>query len=1179
MPAKAETLTVYNGTATNQYVPIEGYWADNFLKCEFVIPSSQLSDMTGGTITQLTWYMNSATNRSWGSANFQVFIKEVSSASISAFSGTTGAMMVYEGPLDGSQSTTLTINFSNFYLYDGGNLLIGVYNTAKGSFTTQTLGNFYGETVSGASVQGHNSSSLNNVSPTQQNFIPKTTFTYTPSSTPVYYPPKNLTVSNIGTNEATVTWTPGGNETSWNVEYKKSIDTNWISAGSVIEPSIILDGLVGNTDYDVRVQADYGDNNLSGWVSNSFKTYRCDDMGIITYSLSDSYGDGWNSASINVVDAATNEVIETLTIPSGGNSVTGAIGICPGETYSFVWISGSYDSECSFTIKDPYGEDIYVGNAPSSGQFAIYTYELTTTPKLTVSPTSLSFFAEPGQSDIKSFTLTGKNLTDDITATITGANGEFTAPTTISKEDAMSSNGTSIDVAFVAPQDYGTITGTLTLTSGDMSATVDLKGTSCSGFAQVTLTAGDLWGDGSGYQMLLDADATAYGTIIPTSGNLTSSGDAPASTYAEFEFKIPENADGSLTTSNIVVDNSVTILIPAGTYDWCIVNPTPGDKIYFASDNGNITSRFDNFEFEAGKTYEFIISREGTGDKVDLNPVTTPTNLIAEPGSTFADISWSPGANNELWNLRWRRYVEDISEEVIFFEGFENGLDAWTLVNTDGDNYNWQVVDPQTAFSNEELPRFEGSYCVMTRSYAGSALSPDQWMISPEIEDLGGTLRYYIMDDGAGWTETYRIYVSTSGTNISDFEPVTDDLLSPNLADWTEQTVDLSTYAGQSGHIAFRHYNCTDRDFMFIDAISLTKTNEFPWNYVNNVTSTYTIEDLIPETDYEVQVQGGHRFALSDWTASSYFTTLMKSTSLADIETANVNGRYLVEDQLVAVEYRTVGENDVYLWCKDQGDASINATSATGDQIDFLLNDAEAQNGRPWDQSNWVILKLTGSAGLALADQAKGHYIKEKTIIGTYDAAEGSIVVDGVFTVEDGDASYTKNVYCTSNFIEANLGQPGAQTGQNDQYYFFMNPKIQEVCHITYAMWDGTKFTVPSNSGFTGELTIDMAYNTNADGTPIPEPTLVEGTSYHFDAIVSKSMSKAGGYVVYPANLTGGDENIATAINTVSVNGEVIGVEYVNSLGMTSKTPFQGVNIVVTRYSDGSKTTEKKVFK
>lgn len=74
------------------------------------------------------------------------------------------------------------------------------------------------------------------------------------------------------------------------------------------------------------------------------------------------------------------------------------------------------------------------------------------------------------------------------------------------------------------------------------------------GNCTVTLTAEDVWGDGSGYQMLIDADATAYGTIIPEEGALTSGGDVSESVYDEFEYKIPENADGALTTSNIVTD-------------------------------------------------------------------------------------------------------------------------------------------------------------------------------------------------------------------------------------------------------------------------------------------------------------------------------------------------------------------------------------------------------------------------------------------------------------------------------------------------------------------------------------------------------------------------------------------------------------------------------------------------
>ncbi len=147
----------------------------------------------------------------------------------------------------------------------------------------------------------------------------------------------------------------------------------------------------------------------------------------------------------------------------------------------------------------------------------------------------------------------------------------------------------------------------------------------------------DVWGDGSGYQMLLDADATAYGTIIPESGGLTSSGDAPAGTYDQFEYKIPVNADGSCTTQNIIVTGEIAIEIPAGTYDWCITNPTPGDRIWIASSNGNIPGRYDDFEFEGGNTYTFTVTIGGQNDQVNLEvteggtPVDTPPPIPPSP--------------------------------------------------------------------------------------------------------------------------------------------------------------------------------------------------------------------------------------------------------------------------------------------------------------------------------------------------------------------------------------------------------------------------------------------------------------------------------------------------------------------------------------------------------------------
>jgi hypothetical protein len=169
---RADELTVHDGTATNGFVPVYGYYADAYLKCEMVYPASELSAMNGAQISSLKFYATQ-TDVSWGVANFQVFVTEVASEQISDFAGP--GTMVYEGVLSIAGGEML-VNFTTPYAYNGGNLLIGIYNTVTGTYVTST---WQGESVSGASVQGYSYSSLGAISATQRNFLPKTTFTYT----------------------------------------------------------------------------------------------------------------------------------------------------------------------------------------------------------------------------------------------------------------------------------------------------------------------------------------------------------------------------------------------------------------------------------------------------------------------------------------------------------------------------------------------------------------------------------------------------------------------------------------------------------------------------------------------------------------------------------------------------------------------------------------------------------------------------------------------------------------------------------------------------------------------------------------------------------------------------------------------------------------------------------------
>lgn len=151
------------------------------------------------------------------------------------------------------------------------------------------------------------------------------------------------------------------------------------------------------------------------------------------------------------------------------------------------------------------------------------------------------------------------------------------------------------------------------------------------GDAVIILRAADVWGNGEGYQMLLDADHNTYHyngfadpdelgetEVIPPFGGFTEFGDADPADYELFEYTLPFDADGRCTTTTVVCDDAMKIYIPAGVYDWCITNPTPGDRIWIASDEGSCRGRADDFEFEAGKTYVFDVKFKDNGDCVDL---------------------------------------------------------------------------------------------------------------------------------------------------------------------------------------------------------------------------------------------------------------------------------------------------------------------------------------------------------------------------------------------------------------------------------------------------------------------------------------------------------------------------------------------------------------------------------
>lgn len=150
-------------------------------------------------------------------------------------------------------------------------------------------------------------------------------------------------------------------------------------------------------------------------------------------------------------------------------------------------------------------------------------------------------------------------------------------------------------------------------------------------------------------------------------------------------------------------------------------------------------------------------------------------------------------------------------------EGFENGLpSSFTFVDNDNDGYGWDNTTWGASYAHS------GSGLIASASYINSVgvLTPDNWMILPAMSIPSGTdytLSWYERD--YNYTESYSIYVGTTGTvaALSASAPV--QTFSTTGATYTQKVVDLSAYAGQTIYIAFRHWNVTDMYWLMIDDI------------------------------------------------------------------------------------------------------------------------------------------------------------------------------------------------------------------------------------------------------------------------------------------------------------------------------------------------------------------------
>ena len=256
------------------------------------------------------------------------------------------------------------------------------------------------------------------------------------------------------------------------------------------------------------------------------------------------------------------------------------------------------------------------------------------------------------------------------------------------------------------------------------------------------------------------------------------------------------------------------VLIPEGVASDVFQNVTVNIPAQYAEQNVYIAFRHFNSNFNDGSNYLMI-------DEVTI----TANN---SGGSS----------TNEMFVSACDQYVVSYYSTLLH-EGFESLLPAdWTTVDVDGDGDNWACIEGSGAHT--------GELWIASASYLDESgpLTPENWLITPAISvpDTGvTTLSWWAAPHDPNYAEEhYDVFVSTATNALTDFsiEPIYSETMSSSA--WTQHSVSLTGYAGQTIYIAFVHEDCTDQYWLNLDDIDVIHDNPVVYTESGDYTLTYT---------------------------------------------------------------------------------------------------------------------------------------------------------------------------------------------------------------------------------------------------------------------------------------------------------------------------------------------------
>ena len=774
-------------------------------------------------------------------------------------------------------------------------------------------------------------------------------------------------------------------------------------------------------------------------------------------------------------------------------------------------------------------QQMVIGIQPPSGT--------TTTPTLTVSPTSLSFSTTAGQTVTKTFTVTGTDLTGNVTLTKTDANGVYTiSPSTITASAAAA--GATVTVTY-KPTAAGTHTGSIAIaSSGATSKTVSLSGTATA--AALTTYTPVMSAANSSY--ITTSSFRADWTDQTASANVSSytlqvdgqGGSTPATEVTLLGTIDGSNYTGSYKTitlsspwggtsvkgGNSAVYTSgssgkITFTIPSG-YSSNTTFSVQITTVTGTYGSGNITVKSTQtsavgHSFSKGETYTWTV----TGKTGDVITIYSTDSSYSPDMSLIKVYAGNINLNANESGDATSRTITGITNKYYTVSGLTAGATYNYKVKalyTDGTSSAWSNV--QSVTLNEESVVTTPTLTVTPTSLNMSA-------------NVGGTATATFKVTGADLTSNVTLSL-TDANGVYSITPTT--ITAANAANGVNVTVTYAptTYGTQTASVTVASSGATSKTVAITGTASISKANPV-MNAATNISST----GFTANWTHNVESSTVSSYTLyATRTAVPSGDEPTGSTLLASLDGSNYTGSY----------------------------ASITLTSPWGGSNVKAGNGAiYTKNTSSWWSSSYGTITYTIPSGYTNAT----FTVQITTANTSYGA--GNITVKSAKTSAVGTSCTKGGTYTWT--VTGSAGDKITIYSTDSSY----SPDMAFI-----GIYAGT---LNFNASVSGDQAEFVVTDIDAGTTGLTLSNLTEGATYSYYVVANYVDGTTGTSNTQEVTLTSLTIGHSAAINSIAADGdEIESVTYVNMSGMQSKEPWDGVNIVVTRYRSGAMKSSKVKF-